>query len=80
MRDGDLGAADSLFSERFALAVEVDNGVANRWAARDQTARVHRLSRPALVLLIAALAFGSSVAGAARSGDLRDDFASFDVQ
>ena len=45
----------------------------------DQTARVHRLLRPALVLLIAALAFGVSVAGAARSGDLRDDFASFDV-
>jgi len=32
-----------------------------------------------LVLAIATLAFGVSVAGAARSGDLRDDFNSFDV-
>jgi len=40
---------------------------------------VPRHCRPALVLLVAALAFGVSVAGAARSGDLRDDFASFDV-
>lgn len=35
--------------------------------------------RPLLVLAIAALAFGVSVAGAARSGDFRDEFASFDV-
>ena len=40
---------------------------------------MHRVWRPLLVLSIAVLAFGVSVAGAARSGDLRDDFASFDV-
>jgi len=40
---------------------------------------VHRISRPLLVLAIAALAFGVSAAGAARSGDLRDEFTTFDV-
>lgn len=40
---------------------------------------MHRIWRPVLVLAIATLAFGVSVAGAARSGDLRDDFNSFDV-
>ena len=45
----------------------------------DQTARVHRVWRPLLVLSIAVLAFGVSVAGAARSGDYRDEFTSLDV-
>jgi licheninase len=40
---------------------------------------VHRVWRPLLVLSIVTLAFGVSVAGAARSGDYRDDFASFDL-
>jgi len=40
---------------------------------------VHRVWRPLLVAAIAILAFGVSVAGAARAGDYRDDFASFDV-
>ena len=40
---------------------------------------MHRVWRRLLVLAIAALAFGVSVAGAARSGDYRDDFTSFDV-
>jgi beta-glucanase (GH16 family) len=40
---------------------------------------VHRLWRPLLVLVIAALGFGVSVAGAARSGDYRDEFTTFDV-
>ena len=40
---------------------------------------MHRPWRPLLVLAIATLAFGVSVAGAARSGDLRDEFTTFDV-
>ncbi len=40
---------------------------------------MHRTWRPLLVLAIATLAFGVSVAGAARSGDLRDEFTTFDV-
>ena len=40
---------------------------------------MQRTWRPVLVLAIATLAFGVSVAGAARSGDLRDDFTTFDV-
>ena len=40
----------------------------------DQTARVHRSWRPLVVLAVAALGFGVSVAGAARTGDFRDDF------
>jgi endo-1,3-1,4-beta-glycanase ExoK len=44
-----------------------------------QTAPVLRIRRPLLVLAVAALAFGVTVAWAARSGDYRDDFATFDV-
>jgi licheninase len=40
---------------------------------------VHRIWRPLLVLAVAALAFGVSVAGAARAGDFRDEFTTFDV-
>ena len=40
---------------------------------------MHRVWRWLLVFAIAALAFGVSVAGAARSGDYRDDFNSLDV-
>lgn len=40
---------------------------------------MHRTWRPLLVLAIATLVFGVSVAGAARSGDLRDEFTTFDV-
>jgi endo-1,3-1,4-beta-glycanase ExoK len=40
---------------------------------------VHRIWRPVLFLALAALAFGVSVAGAARSGDFRDEFTTFDV-
>jgi len=40
---------------------------------------VHRVWRPLLVLSIAVLAFGVSVAGAARSGDYHDEFTSLDV-
>jgi endo-1,3-1,4-beta-glycanase ExoK len=40
---------------------------------------VQRIWRPVLVLAIASLILGVSVAGAARSGDLRDEFTTFDV-
>ena len=40
---------------------------------------MHRIWRPLLVVAIAVLAFGATVAGAARAGDFRDEFTTFDV-
>jgi beta-glucanase (GH16 family) len=40
---------------------------------------VQRVWKPLLFLTIASLVFGVSIAGAARNGDYRDDFASLDV-
>src|SRR5262249_29686739 len=45
----------------------------------DQTAQMLRVLRPVAVLVVLATAFGVSVAGAARSGDFRDEFVTFDV-
>jgi licheninase len=40
---------------------------------------VHRIWRSLLLLVVATLVFGVSLAGAARSGDFRDDFTTLDV-
>ena len=45
----------------------------------DQTARVLGIPRSVFVVAVAIAVVGTSVAGAARSGDFRDDFATFDV-
>jgi beta-glucanase (GH16 family) len=50
-----------------------------RWPIAVQTAPVHRIWRSLLVLAAATLVFGVSLAGAARSGDFRDEFTTLDV-